>query len=276
MAKGLMGTLLTIALKLLTGKNKTTKQTSFKSAPAGTTQTAKTGSAGTLPKNVEIIKFGPYEWRVLERKGNTTLIIMERLLKNRDWNEKDADIRWENCTLRAYLNGEFYNSFAPGDQSRIVEVTNETPPTYYALDGKKWQISGGGPSNDKVFLLSLDEALRYFGNSTSAFNEWYKTKEAVSLKKIPLPKGFRTDSFSDKNDQLRVAILPASAEGLTDKQKAKGDIPYEWWLRSRGGHRDSCCAAKVLGSGKVDISGSTVKGPVGGNAAVRPALWLKM
>ena len=208
MAKSILTTLLSVALKLLSKNSAATKQTALKFTPIGTTRTAKTSSAGTLPKNVEIIKFGPYEWRVLERKGDTALIIMERLLRNRHWNEVDEDIRWEKCTLRAYLNGEFYNSFAPGEQSRIVEVTNETPPTYYALNGKKWQISGGGPTNDKVFLLSLDEALRYFGNSTSAFNEWYKTKEAVSLKKIPVPTGFRSDSFSDKNDQYKSCHTP--------------------------------------------------------------------
>jgi len=210
---------------------------------------------------------------VLERKGDTVLIITERLLRNRHWHEKMEDISWEKCTLRAYLNGEFYNSFGPSDQSRIVEVTNETPNTR----GPGYVISGGNPTKDKVFLLSLDEVLRYFGDSTAAFKEWFKTYEAVILKKIPVPKGFSTSSdFSDKNDKLRVAILPSSAEGLTDKQKAKGDIPYAWWIRSRGSGKDGYCAAAVFGSGKIYNSGYTIKGVLAGNAAVRPALWLKV
>jgi len=207
MAKSILTTLLSVALKLLSKNSATTKQTALKFAQPTTSPAVKTAGAASIGK-VETIQFGSYEWRVLERKSDMALIITERLLMISHWHEKMEDIHWEKCTLRAYLNGEFYNSFSPTDKPRIVEVTNETPPTCYALDGKKWQISGGGPTNDKVFLLSLDEALRYFGNSTSAFNEWYKTKEAVSLKKIPVPTGFRADSFSDKNDQYKSCHTP--------------------------------------------------------------------
>ena len=278
MANKILNTLLQEAVKAAV--NKTAAPTPAKKTTATTALTPaeirksfdKPAAAPTvtLPKNVQTIKFGSFDWIVLERKGDMALVITERLVEQRNWNETAADVRWETCTLRAYLNGEFYNSFAPGDQKRIVEVTNQNPNTR----GPDYEIPGGNPTNDKVFLLSLDEVLRYFGDSTAAFKEWRTTYDAVYLRKIPNPKGFSlVYDFSDANDKQRVAIRPLSAAPAADKKS--GDVPYAWWTRSRGKSKGDYCAACVHFNGKIYDKGFTVRGVVGGRACVRPALWLK-
>ncbi|MCL2187108.1 MAG: hypothetical protein FWB86_14855 [Treponema sp.] len=77
----------------------------------------------------------------------------------------------------------------------------------------EWRILD--QQKDKVFLLSIDEVLRYFGDSAAKFNEYIKTYNRVFLRKIPAPKGFSlVDDFSDSNNKRRVAIRPASITEL--------------------------------------------------------------
>lgn len=61
--------------------------------------------------------------------------------------------------MRTYLNGEFYNSFSDADRERIIKVTNQNN------DNPWYGTSGGNPTTDKVFLLSIDEVVKYFGDS---------------------------------------------------------------------------------------------------------------
>lgn len=59
----------------------------------------------------DIVKFGNYNWQVLEIKGGKALILSERILEQRAYNHTNTDITWANCSLREYLNGDFYDSF---------------------------------------------------------------------------------------------------------------------------------------------------------------------
>ena len=249
--------------------SKTTKEKSATSAAAGNNAAAP--AAGKTV--VKIIKFGPYEWQILDQQSYKVLIITEQSIAQRNWNETSDDVRWETCTLRAYLNNEFYNTFSPAEQAIILEVTNETPNT----SGPGYEVPGGNSTKDKVFLLSIEEVLRYFGDSTEKFKEYVKTYNAVSLRKMPAPKGFSlVDDFSDSHNKRRVAIRPSTIAELTANEKKKGDVPYAWWTRSRGKSKEDYCAACVHFHGKIYDKGFSVRGVVGGKACVRPALWLKM
>lgn len=70
-------------------------------------------------------------------------------------------LNWENCTLRAWLNGEFFASaFNSTEQARIYEtelVTTNNPLT----------DRGEALTEDKVFLLSADEARDLFAGDTA-------------------------------------------------------------------------------------------------------------
>jgi len=125
----------------------------------------------------QYITFGGLNWRVLERdeQNNRVLIISQDLIGVRAYHEGDPydlitnGITWEYCTLRAYLNDEFYHSFSAADQARIQTalVSNPDHPIY--------GTPGGNPTSDKVFLLSLTEAQTYFASN----EERIATIEAV-------------------------------------------------------------------------------------------------
>ena len=67
---------------------------------------------------------------------------------------EDRTVTWAECTLRAWLNGDFYNSaFSDEERARIVQVTNAT--------------ANAPDTQDCVFLLSLDELNAYFPDEAS-------------------------------------------------------------------------------------------------------------
>jgi hypothetical protein len=188
------------------------------------------------PKIGGIIPFGEYDWRVLDVQGDKALIITEDVVEQRQYHREYTEITWKTCDLRKYLNGEFFSKF---DKSRIVPQTIQNPNNLW------YGTSGGNPTQDSVFLLSLDEVCRYFGDSTA------------NLKK---GKGSTGSDYyiEDANDKNRVA------------KNDKGEACW-WWLRSPGGSiRD---AAIVYLDGFVSVVGLGVSR---GNGGVRPALWLKL
>ena len=56
----------------------------------------------------DIIPFGAYQWRVLDKKENAVLLITECIIDQRPYHSVYKDTTWADCTLRHYLNHEFY------------------------------------------------------------------------------------------------------------------------------------------------------------------------
>lgn len=51
----------------------------------------------------------PIEWNVLDIQDNKALIISKYGLDAKKYNEEYQSVTWENCTLRKWLNEDFYN-----------------------------------------------------------------------------------------------------------------------------------------------------------------------
>ncbi len=105
------------------------------------------------------IRFGAYDWYVLDKRQDRMLILTEKVVEQRAYHGRETEITWETCDLRRYLNGAFYQSFPASDRAGILEVRNETCANpWYGTDG-------GAPTVDRIFLLSIEEVVRYFGDS---------------------------------------------------------------------------------------------------------------
>jgi len=109
----------------------------------------------------DIIKFGAYDWRVLDVQDGKALILSDLILESRAYHGAGGGITWRVSELRSYLNGAFYNNFNAADRAMIVEteVVNAINPTH--------GTSGGNDTVDKIFLLSIDEVNGYFSDNTS-------------------------------------------------------------------------------------------------------------
>ena len=121
----------------------------------------------------DIIRFGRYEqdndlsngaeaieWRILAIEDNTALIVSVMGLDAKPYHEPGGDITWEDCTLRSWLNEDFYHTaFNEAERAKIerTHVVNE--------DNSDYSTKGGNDTEDDVFLLSIAEAERYFRDS---------------------------------------------------------------------------------------------------------------
>ena len=97
-------------------------------------------------------------WRVLSTSDDKILVISDKVLDCQPYNTSDADVTWETCSLRKWLNNDFLNAaFVTGEQEKIQNTY--IPADKYPVTQKEV----GNATTDKVFLLSADEANNYFG-----------------------------------------------------------------------------------------------------------------
>ena len=198
----------------------------------------------------DIVQFGDYSWIVLDVEGHYALIITEyaHILRNRgSWNDRCGPITWRASDMRRYMNDDFYQRFSVADRMRIREtyvVNNDNPwngtcPWYDSI--------GGENTTDKIFFLSVEEVVRYFGDSGQMNDR---------------PDGIGTLPFinwiSDEYDTARI--------GRDEEGKA-----LSWWLRTPGAHQRLVTFVDPLGV--IAMYGtSAVQFPT----ASRPALWLNV
>ena len=123
----------------------------------------------------------PIEWLVLDSKDNKKLLISKYALDSKRYNDTqpkvlayetvveegysyeevlDTDATWENCTLRQFLNDEFYNEAFSVEEKKIIKTTEvsldkeyESKSGYFKEMGKK--------TNDNVFLLNASQFEKY-------------------------------------------------------------------------------------------------------------------
>ena len=197
----------------------------------------------------DIIVFGNYEWRVLTVEDDKALIITDCIVEERPYHDSYIDITWADCSLRKYLNDDFYNKFDDADKMRIVPVINKN------TDNQWYGSTGGENTIDYIFLLSLEEATcQYFGDSSSKLYHPGKNQRYCFQRK-------------DANNSKRLAYLLGK------------DGTWWWWLRSPG--RNNVKAVYIFGTdGCVGIQGNNIlKGNLDEGrcrGGVRPALWLKL
>ena len=101
----------------------------------------------------------PIKWLVLEKQEDRVLLISQYTLDCKLYNEVYEDTTWENCTLRKWLNKEFLDTAFDKEQRKQVAETK-----LKNTDNSKYDTYGGKDTVDKVFLLSIDEAEKYFSS----------------------------------------------------------------------------------------------------------------
>jgi len=189
----------------------------------------------------DAMQFGQQEWRVLAEEDGKALLIRKDILEERRYCKGHDYANWENCELRQYLNSTYYNTFSEAERSRITQVTLANPHNL-----KYRTIDGGSSTADRVFLLSIEEVVKYFGSNWELLynpaNHHFDIDESYWLK--------------DRNNDERAALFNRKSEA--------------WWLRSPG--EEPAAAAFVDRSGVVHINGRDKASPLG----VRPALWLNL
>lgn len=174
------------------------------------------------------------EWLILDKdeKNERVFVISRYALESLNYFNSSEAVTWETSSIRTWLNNDFYNSaFSADEKKKIVEtaVKNSDNPTF-ATDG-------GNDTKDKIFLLSIDEAEKYF-----------------------------------ENDNARRAAPSKYATGKED-----GAFIYSgctWWLLRTPG-KDSVNVAAVDSYGYVlDVGVHVAENHC--DDAIRPAMWISL
>ena len=209
----------------------------------------------------------PVEWYVLDKADGEATLLSVYLLDCQPYHEDYEDITWENCTLRSWLNSEFYNTAFSAEEQQVIintNIINEDNP-YYGTEG-------GNDTVDKVWLLSLGEVERYFhinrnvcyevDNGNMSWEEYavycYGQDHRVCAKPMAYAGARGLYAFPEGEvqyylDEYGIDMSYAVGSGV-------------WLLRSPGFNSD--VVAYVNSGGDVFFGGVSVGNPGG----VRPAL----
>ena len=174
------------------------------------------------------------KWIVLAKDGNRILLLSEKGLDCKPYNNTFTNVTWETCSLRKWMNSTFLNAaFSAKEQKCIV---NTSVP---ADKNPDYSTDPGNATMDKVFLLSITEANKYFSN-----NEVGKCVPTI----YAIANGAKTSNSFTMGDA----------------------VTSRWWLRSPG--YKQTFAASGIDSGNVFSHGL----PVPCRGCVRPALWINL
>lgn len=180
------------------------------------------------------VKFGAYEqdnntsngkeeieWEVLAIENKKALIVSKYALDCKAYNTDLVDTTWENCSLRSWLNGTFYESAFGTEQRKVIEtvdVSSDENPIF--------GTDSGNSTRDRVFLLSASEVTKYYST-------------ASEKKCIPTEYAIESGAFTTAN-------LAKPGEAVT----------CWWWLRTTGDGQDK--AAIVAWDGALRTAGDPV------------------
>ncbi len=98
------------------------------------------------------------EWIVLEKDDNGKMLVVSKYaLDCRHYHSSAKQVTWENSDLRAWLNKDFISSAFTKSERALIKATSieNNGNSDYKVDGSK-------NTTDSIFLLSIDEAKRYF------------------------------------------------------------------------------------------------------------------
>lgn len=187
------------------------------------------------------------EWIVLAKENGKALVISKYALDCQQYNSTFTNVTWETCSLRKWMNGTFLNNaFSTDEQAKIATMTVS------ADKNPEYRTKPGNATTDKVFLLSITEAEKYFTTDRSR-----KCAPTASAK----AKGaYTSDGY----------------------KTARGEATCWWWLRSPGSIQARAAGVHVDGSVYYigNDAGSSIPSSGHGirpnNVCVRPALWINL
>ena len=190
--------------------------------------------------SAELVRLSGIDWRVLDMtvdgSDQRALLLADRVIGTGPYHDVSADVTWESCSLRHWLNNDWLSSLGPlAARVAPVDLRNGPNPV--------WGTDGGGSTTDQIFLLSMEEAAALLTGNTDV--EWKKYQGTQWFGQLPDEQGL---AAADEDDESTW-----------------------WWLRSPGDFPDF--AAYVYAVGTVFDNGGPVSASKGG---IRPAFWLNL
>lgn len=223
----------------------------------------------------DIIKYGKYEqdgntsngkedieWIVLKVEKNKIYVTSKYILDYQPYDKSAKDVTWETCSLRKWLNNDFYNAaFSENEKQAIPLTTNKNPKNPVFNDTVPLN-----DTKDKVFLLSVEDTMKFFGECVYHDEEYdfyyYKglfTAPTEYVKK----QGIDWWTLDDEDYEYSYIKWGFKREEILGVQSAA------WYLRSQAQSPD--CALEVWAGARTGYGENTNADDYHG---VRPAMYI--
>ncbi len=212
----------------------------------------------------------PIEWEILNKDNKGYLLVSRYILDCQPYNTKGTDVTWETCSLRSWLNSDFYDiAFSDEEKEKIREVELKNFSNMYG--GKYASVDGGNKTHDKVFCLSVDEISQYY-SFDSSYSEDKFGKNSGYCQKLITPLTVYADYQGVYTDEINYDEYQENynAKGYTtDCISCEGGI---WWLRTPSESNNMACVVSHDGGAGYYFFGLDVDQNIVG---VRPAIYVK-
>lgn len=176
----------------------------------------------------------PIEWIVASNCAKEVLLISLFCIDRKKFDENNTP-NWKDSTIRKWLNGDFFNEAFNDDEKEFIVESEILNNNLLVEDVKEKTL-------DKVFLLSVEEIIKYFNTNES--------RMAAATKYAITHNAYRDSNYKTK----------------------EGNPTCYWWTRSIGNHFSHSHVAGINYFGYIGASGNL---PNANNFAIRPALWIK-
>ena len=183
---------------------------------------------GKYPQHINQEK-EPIEWLIIDEDDDCMLLLSKYVIDAMPFDHRSMIVSWKESEIRRWLNNEFLSSFSNEEKARIItnEVRCDNNPVFL--------VDGGEDTQDKVFLLSIDEVYSCF------YTDYYRRCVATA--------------YAKEHEKA----YQSSTEDYT-----------VWWLRDPG--MDKKHVTLVYTGGNVSFEGWYADTPAGG---IRPAILVR-
>ena len=250
------------------------------------------GNAGTpkpctLPDGTQGIEFGvypqeasatwddksthtPIQWRVLEKYNDgTALLLSDKILDCVRYHRDFVYMQWRDSDIRKWLNGEgefrgksfIEKAFSPSEQGAISTVSNSGNGFYDQKKDLAYSAASCADTQDKVFLLNVAQAHKYFGKGVKydwGYGTTDKAAQTQGTAYAKLAGSKKGRNLANEGDKLL----------FEDNGEWKGNSL--WWLRNSGSYSE---ASVVCINGLVFAHGERVSHA---GCGVRPAIRVRL
>lgn len=180
-----------------------------------------------------VVRFGAYNWKVLDVRARKTLLITENVISRRPYHTThnlDGAV-WAKSQIRKYLNGTFFNEFSLVEQSLILETVNQNP-----LMKQHGANEVSPDTTDRIFLLSKEEFLSYtksgvlpapdVESDTYAYCFWLRAPMRVFMPEAAVAEWKKKSVRQGSGKQSFMVVEPAA--GSWNSYNKCGLRPVMW------------------------------------------------
>ena len=220
--------------------------------------TLSSGTETASPVVGEIVCFGmyeqdastpgektPIEWVVLDKVEGKLLLLAKSGLETGAYNSKKKRATWAECSLRTWLNDTFFQeAFSPVERTCILSTTVVTPSGCFVspATGETIEIAASGDTQDRVFLLNVNEVETYFPEESQRMVPNHSYLFNKPMESLPYPAENTGDDYAYGN----------------------------WWLRDVRADKGVSCVFHVKSYGRLASAAQiNLKRYV-----IRPAMWV--